>query len=78
MTEKTVEKPKFKVQISIKGKSAIIYRTGMPFIADTTDNAIQWLSDNSYEPKDIEVIGEKPESWDKVFPAPIPSQESLK
>jgi hypothetical protein len=40
----------------------------MPFIADTADNAVQWLSKESYTQEEIEVIGEKPESWYTTFP----------
>jgi len=72
MAEK-VEKPKFKVQVNFREKSAVIFRPGMPFIADTADNTVQWLSKKSYTREEIEVIGEKPESWYTTFPKKEPT-----
>jgi len=68
MAEKKVEKSNYKVQISFREKSAIIFRPNLPFLADTADLAVHWLFDNGYKPEEVEVIGEKPESWYKTFP----------
>ena len=68
-TDAKKEEPKVKkpVSIHIKGASSIIYRVGLPFIMDKTENAVKWLADKGYKEKDIELVGEKPASWDSFF-----------
>jgi hypothetical protein len=44
-----------------------IFRKDLPAIIDKTDNLIQWLVANNYKAADIDIIGEKPASWDAAF-----------
>jgi hypothetical protein len=57
---------------SINGTS-IITRPNLPMIIDTTKKAVEWLKANSFQSEDIEIIGDKPECWNEVFPEPTPS-----
>ena len=72
-TDSKKEEPKVKkpVSLHIKGASSIIYREGLPFIMDKTENAVKWLADKGYKEKDIELVGEKPATWDDAF-SPVP------
>lgn len=73
MSKEKVETKKFNVRIKINGNSSCIFRTGMPFIEDETNNSICWLKANGYKPEEIEIIGEKPECWNSVFPPAEPT-----
>jgi hypothetical protein len=68
-TDAKKEEPKAKKPVSLhtKGESSIIYREGLPFIMDKTENAVKWLAEKGYKEKDIELVGEKPTSWDSTF-----------
>jgi hypothetical protein len=39
----------------------------LPAIIDKTDKLIQWLVTNGYKAENIDIIDEKPASWDEVF-----------
>jgi hypothetical protein len=59
-----------------------IYRKDLPALIDKTDKLISWLVANGYKAKDIDIVGEKPASWDKAFgievvPAETPIAEKL-
>lgn len=65
-------KSDIKVTIKVHSQeSATIYRgEGLPFITDKTVNSVTWLKDKGYEEKEIEIIGEKPATWDAIFNPP--------
>lgn len=65
-------KSDIKVTIKVHSQeSATIYRgEGLPFITDKTVNSVTWLKDKGYEEKEIEIIGEKPATWDATFNPP--------
>jgi capsular polysaccharide biosynthesis protein len=75
--KETIKKIVKKISFHVKSDSAIIYRnnTDLPFIVDKIENSIKWLIDNGYKQDvdngykqdDIEIIGEKPSTWDSMF-----------
>jgi hypothetical protein len=64
-----VEKPTSKIRLRIytPEHSVIIRNDRLPFIEDKTENAVKRLFDNGYKTEEIEIIGEKPLCWDKIF-----------
>ena len=65
------EKKSYKVRLRVHGATATICRDCLPFIDDKTDEAVTWLAAQGYKEAEIEIIGEKPASWDTVYPQPV-------
>lgn len=69
VTAVAAESP-FKVKLKVHSQeSSTIIRKDLPTITDRTINAVKWLSDKGFKASEIEIIGEKPATWDEVFPA---------
>jgi hypothetical protein len=71
----------FKARLKVHSQqSATILRTDLPSITDKTESAVLWLAKNNFKPEEIEVIGEKPSSWNIAFniiePEPIKQVEA--
>jgi len=65
--EKAAE-PTSKVRLRVfSQQSSTIFRTDLPSINDKTENAVLWLVKNNFKPEEIEIIGEKPSTWDSAF-----------
>ena len=72
--EKAAPKKVYKIRIQFYSEGgAMITRKDLPALIDTTENSVKWLAEQGFKPDDIEVIGEKPASWNDVYPAPEPS-----
>lgn len=67
-TPAKVESP-FKVQLKVHSQesSTIIRKERLPMITDKTVNAVKWLADKGFQASEVEIIGEKPATWDEVF-----------
>ncbi len=42
-------------------------RKDLPSIVDNTDKLVQWIVTSGYKVDTIEIIGNKPASWDQAF-----------
>ena len=67
---------KTKVAIRFYTDSATIFRgENLPFFSDRIETSIDWLVKNGFKVEEIEVIGDKPEYWNKTFaPDPVPEE----
>jgi len=72
--DETVKKTTTKVRIEFLNEKATIYREGLPFISDKIEKSVKWLNENGYKSEEIEVVGNKPECWNTIFP---PSSSEL-
>jgi len=66
------EKAKFKISIRIHGDgtSTVYQGNGFPHIIDKTEKSIQWLANKGFKAEEIEILGDKPEVWESIYPSP--------
>jgi hypothetical protein len=68
-----VVKPVAKIRLVCDGSSTVtIHRLGLPYIVDKELEAVQWIKANVAKPEEVEIVGERPASWDIVFPVQKP------
>jgi len=60
-----------KVRIEFLNEKATIYREGLPFISDKIEKSVKWLNENGYKSEEIEIVGNKPECWNIIYPSSI-------
>ena len=68
--EEKVAGPTSKARLRVHSQTlaTILRNDGLPAITDRTEEAVKWLAAQGFKPAEIEILGDKPATWDMVFP----------